>query len=240
MIVQEDKAPSHASKHQIPVFSIHEIERLLWPGNSPDLDMIEPCWFWMKRRTTSKGPPTSRLIAEPLWNKIWDDLPQQKIQEWIERIPRHISKVIELKGGDEYCEGRLDVDGRTKEEKILLAKMREEMLIKQAVSSTIAPVSTSSSIASLSRPSSQASNETFNPFPWTRAYITPEPSTPEPLTPPSMRRNILLSSVKSPSFRIQKVARTAASFRPKRKINGRFRGVFVEFQFWYQKTLITR
>jgi hypothetical protein len=41
MIVQKDKAPAHASKHQVPVFSRHEIERLLWSGNSPDLNMIE-------------------------------------------------------------------------------------------------------------------------------------------------------------------------------------------------------
>jgi hypothetical protein len=41
--VQEDKAPSHAHKTQKKVYNIHEIQRLLWPGNSPDLNMIEPC-----------------------------------------------------------------------------------------------------------------------------------------------------------------------------------------------------
>ena len=51
-LVQEDGAPSHASRYQQEVFDIWEISRLLWPPNSPDLNMIEPCWFWMKRHTT--------------------------------------------------------------------------------------------------------------------------------------------------------------------------------------------
>lgn len=41
-IVQEDEALAHASKHNIPVFSLAKIKKLLWPGNSPDLNAIEP------------------------------------------------------------------------------------------------------------------------------------------------------------------------------------------------------
>lgn len=54
-IVQEDKAPSHSHKAQQEIFDIHHIQRLLWPDNSPDLNMIEPCWPYMKRRTTVRG-----------------------------------------------------------------------------------------------------------------------------------------------------------------------------------------
>src|SRR5437588_5918809 len=43
-VVQEDKAPSHtAAIHQV-YYNAAEVKRLLWPGNSPDLNMIEPCW----------------------------------------------------------------------------------------------------------------------------------------------------------------------------------------------------
>ena len=48
-IVQEDKAPCHTSKHQNIVFMDAGVLRLLWPGNSPDLNMIEQCWYWMKK-----------------------------------------------------------------------------------------------------------------------------------------------------------------------------------------------
>jgi len=57
--VQEDNAPAHKSKYQEAVFSMYAIQKLLWPGNSPDLNAIEPCWFWMKVQTTKKGPITS-------------------------------------------------------------------------------------------------------------------------------------------------------------------------------------
>ncbi len=89
-----------------------EILRLLWCGNSPDLNMIEPCWIWMKRETTKKGAPRTRKQAEEAWTKCWEDLPQEKIQAWIERMPRHIEEVIRLKGGNEYREGRVGGDIR--------------------------------------------------------------------------------------------------------------------------------
>jgi len=79
---------------------------LLWCGNSPDLNAIEPCWPWMKRQTTKKGAPKSRAEAIRAWEKCWEELPQEKIQAWIERIPIHIQKIIELEGGNGYREGR--------------------------------------------------------------------------------------------------------------------------------------
>jgi hypothetical protein len=62
-IVQEDKAPAHAHYYQSRIYSLHKIQRLLWCGNSPDLNPIEPCWPWMKRATTKKGAPKSRAEA---------------------------------------------------------------------------------------------------------------------------------------------------------------------------------
>ena len=44
-IVQEDGAGSHALKHQATLYSTENINRRLWPGNSPDLNMIEPAWI---------------------------------------------------------------------------------------------------------------------------------------------------------------------------------------------------
>ena len=105
-VVQEDKAPAHDHYVQSHVYSLHGIQKLLWCGNSPDLNAIEPCWAWMKRYTTKKGAPKSRAEAIRAWEKCWRELPQDKIQAWIERIPIHIKQIIKLEGGNEYKEGR--------------------------------------------------------------------------------------------------------------------------------------
>ncbi len=46
-IIQEDGAPAHRHHAQAQIFSAADTARLFWPGNSPDLNMIEPGWFWM-------------------------------------------------------------------------------------------------------------------------------------------------------------------------------------------------
>jgi hypothetical protein len=90
-IVQEDKAPTHASYfQQTLVYDLHHVLRLLWPGNSPDLNMIEPCWMWMKMETTKRGAPSVRKAAVTAWKKCWKDMSQERIQRWISRIIRHI------------------------------------------------------------------------------------------------------------------------------------------------------
>jgi hypothetical protein len=104
-IVQEDNASPHAHHHQHQVYNAWDIQRMLWPPNSPDLNAIEPPWFWMKRETTKNGPAKGVNQMKEDWIECWDDMAQARIQRWIERIPIHIKRVIELEGGNEYKEG---------------------------------------------------------------------------------------------------------------------------------------
>ena len=105
-VVQEDNAPAHSHYIQQHVFDAASVQRLLWCANSPDPNAIEAAWPWMKRKTTKKGAPKNRADAYTAWQAAWRELPQEKIQQWIERIPIHVRKVIELEGGNEYKEGR--------------------------------------------------------------------------------------------------------------------------------------
>ena len=63
-LVQEDNAPAHSHVAQGFIYKHAEVQRLIWVPNSPDLNMIEPCWFYMKRETTKKGAPQSRVDTE--------------------------------------------------------------------------------------------------------------------------------------------------------------------------------
>lgn len=90
MLVQEDKAPAYAHWIQQEVYDAYNVQRLLWPGNSPDLNAIECAWEWMKRYITKEGRHSSRNEAIRAWERSWAELPQAQIQAWIERIPRHV------------------------------------------------------------------------------------------------------------------------------------------------------
>lgn len=54
-LVQGDGATSHSRRYQMVVYSRMSVPRLLWLGKSPDLNAIEPMWFWMKKETKKQG-----------------------------------------------------------------------------------------------------------------------------------------------------------------------------------------
>lgn len=105
-LVQEDNAPAHAHWFQRRIYAAHEVQRMLWPGNSPDLNAIECAWGWLKRHTTRKGRHIVRAEAIKAWERSWAEMPQSAVQGWIERIPHHVEQIIQLGGGNEYKEGR--------------------------------------------------------------------------------------------------------------------------------------
>ena len=80
---------------------------MLWPANSPNLNIIEPCWFYIKVETTKKGAIYLDEELQAAQVKYQEELLQQRIQAWIKRIIEYIKQVILLEGGNHYKEGRL-------------------------------------------------------------------------------------------------------------------------------------
>jgi hypothetical protein len=54
MVVIEDGAAAHKSDYSDELYISWEVVRILWLVNSPDLNMIEPYWFYMKVETIKK------------------------------------------------------------------------------------------------------------------------------------------------------------------------------------------
>jgi len=105
-IVQEDNAAPHAHRFQHTVYNSWNVQRMIWAPNSPDLSAIEPPWFYMKRETTKHGAASSKKQMKEDWVQCWEEIPQEKIQAWVERIPINIQEVIRLEGGNEYQESK--------------------------------------------------------------------------------------------------------------------------------------
>jgi trehalose-6-phosphate synthase len=76
--------------------------KMLWLANSPNLNIIKKAWFYMKKEITKRGLTTNRKKLKARWEKCWQDLPQSKIQEWIEAIPHYVKEIIRLEGGNKY------------------------------------------------------------------------------------------------------------------------------------------
>jgi transposase len=55
-IVVEDGATPHSHAFQENLYSYSEIQAVLWPGNSPELNMIEPVWAHLKKEIKRGGP----------------------------------------------------------------------------------------------------------------------------------------------------------------------------------------
>ena len=108
IIIQKNNAPSYAFKNQYKVFIDWNVSRLFWYANSSNLNAIEPCWFWMKWDITRHETSHTRKNVEKKWTKAWFNLFQKRIQQWIERIPKHIQKMINLNENNEYHESRTD------------------------------------------------------------------------------------------------------------------------------------
>jgi len=70
----EDNTPAYIYCTNVVIMSLLKVVYLLWCLNSPDLNMIEPLWFYLKRQTTKKGAPQSRSEAEKAWLKAWREL----------------------------------------------------------------------------------------------------------------------------------------------------------------------
>jgi hypothetical protein len=51
-----------------------QIIKLLWPGNSPNLNAIKPTWFWIKKETTKQGLITSEAKLREAWIKYWNKM----------------------------------------------------------------------------------------------------------------------------------------------------------------------
>ncbi len=60
----EDHAGPHAHGALDMYYSALNIQQLSWTGNSPDLNAIEPCSFYIKRETTRGGVPFTHAEAE--------------------------------------------------------------------------------------------------------------------------------------------------------------------------------
>ena len=97
-VLMEDGAPVH--KTNLPKNWLDQIglTKLEWPANSPDLNPIENLWFICKSRVQVHERSTNQIEHFKLIERVWNEIPQEKISSMIDTMPNRIRAVIETKG----------------------------------------------------------------------------------------------------------------------------------------------
>ncbi|GFY15467.1 transposable element Tcb1 transposase [Trichonephila clavipes] len=65
-IFQDDNAPCHRAKVVQKRLEDHTVNRINWPGHSPDLNSIESLWFKIGYKISKKKPSNKRELIEAL------------------------------------------------------------------------------------------------------------------------------------------------------------------------------
>jgi len=96
---QQDNDPKHTSRLATDWFNKKRVDKLKWPPNSPNMNIIEHAWEYLERRVHSCTPLPRKLgdLWEALveWGNIEDDYYITKLYE---SMPDHIQALLEAKG----------------------------------------------------------------------------------------------------------------------------------------------
>lgn len=99
-ILQQDNDPKHLARCTKRWLLEHNIRLLKWPSCSPDLNIIEHVWFYLKSRISSSPvKPKNILELKSLITEIWNSIPVAYIQSLYNSIGERLEAVVRSKGG---------------------------------------------------------------------------------------------------------------------------------------------
>ncbi|MBW0537335.1 hypothetical protein O181_077050 [Austropuccinia psidii MF-1] len=94
----KDGAPTHTSMASQQWREEHQIRKLIWPPNSPDLNPIENLWFKMKYVVTQFFNPKTMDKLTAAVNAAWESLPFDYLDSLLLLLPAMKQMVVDQNG----------------------------------------------------------------------------------------------------------------------------------------------
>lgn len=94
----QDNSPIHISKSTVQFLHQNNIPLCIWPGNSPDANIIENLWSYM----TWKLKNVIVHDVEEYWKEIqdvWYNIPTEYIHGLYESLPARMAAIVKARGG---------------------------------------------------------------------------------------------------------------------------------------------
>jgi len=98
-LLMQDNARFHVARSVTEYLEETNIQRLVWPARSPDLNPIEHVWDMLGRRVRNRQPNTLSDLRTALLEE-WENIPPEAIRNCIESMPRRMVKVMRKRGGN--------------------------------------------------------------------------------------------------------------------------------------------
>lgn len=101
-LFQDDNAPLHRSQEVTQWFNENEndVNHMLWPSQSPDLNPIEHLWEILEQRVRQRSPPPlSKEQMREYLSEEWCSIPPLEFQKLVESMQSRIEAVLAAGGG---------------------------------------------------------------------------------------------------------------------------------------------
>ena len=96
-IFQQDNAPCHSLQKTIKYLNDENILLLPWPAQSPDINIIENLWQFMKNALRHDPPRTKDQLIKKLF-QIWYAIPRSVINKLYNSLPHRMKAITKCKG----------------------------------------------------------------------------------------------------------------------------------------------
>jgi transposase len=102
-VLLEDGAPPHKSRIANDYLRVHQVEKMGWPGHSPDVNASEHAWPWLRSHVTKQFTPSCNPEeCKKQWETEWAALPQELINRWVMGVPKIVRRIIANEGKNNF------------------------------------------------------------------------------------------------------------------------------------------